>query len=102
MVILHVQAKVKPESVEAFRQATIVNASSSRRTEPGVVRFDVLQQRDDPTRFMLIEVYRNDEAMAAHKETPHYQVWRDTVTPMMAEPRMRTEYANTYPEDKDW
>src|ERR1051325_1003922 len=86
MLIVHVHVHVKPESVEAFKQATLANARASRQ-EPGVARFDVLQQQDDPTRFVLVEIYRDANAAVAHKETPHYPVWRDAVASMMAEPR---------------
>ena len=91
MLIIHVHIRVKPESVEAFKAATIINARESRR-EPGVLRFDIIQQADDPARFVLIEIYRDAAANAAHKETAHYSVWRDTAEPMMAEPRARTTY----------
>jgi len=89
MLIVHVHAHVKPECVEAFREATVENARNSVE-EPGVARFDVIQQADDPTRFILVEVYRTPEAPTQHKETAHYQKWRDAVAPMMAEPRTST------------
>lgn len=101
MLIVHVHVHVKPEFIEAFREATLENARNSFR-EPGIARFDVLQREDDPTRFLLVEVYRNDQAPAAHKETAHYQTWRDAVAPMMAEPRSSVKYANIYPEDTGW
>ncbi|CAG0989199.1 (4S)-4-hydroxy-5-phosphonooxypentane-2,3-dione isomerase [Anaerolineales bacterium] len=101
MNIVHVHVHVKPEFVEAFKQATIQNASNSVK-EPGIARFDVIQQADDPTRFILVEVYKSAEAVAAHKETAHYAKWRDTATGMMAEPRQRVEYANIFPEDAGW
>ncbi len=101
MFIVHVHVHVTPDQVEAFRAATVLNASASRR-EPGVVRFDVVQQRDDATRFVLIEVYRSAEAAAAHKETAHYATWRDSVAPMMAEARQSVRYANVFPEDGGW
>jgi len=91
MLIIHVHVHVKPECVEAFKAATVINARESRR-EPGVLRFDVIQQADDPTRFVLIEIYRDAAANAAHKETAHYPVWRDTVESMMAEARVRKTY----------
>ena len=97
MNIVHVHVHVKPEFVEAFKQATIENASNSVK-EAGVARFDVIQQNDDPTRFILVEVYRSAEAAAAHKETAHYAKWRDTVAEMMAEPRQGIKYANIFPE----
>jgi len=101
MLVVHVHVHVKSESVEAFRQATIVNASSSVR-EPGVARFDVIQQEDDPTRFVLVEVYRTPEAAAQHKETVHYKTWRDTVADMMAEPRNGIKHTNVFPDDPGW
>jgi len=87
---------VLPESVEAFRAASLVNAAASIR-EPGVVRFDVMQETVEPTRFVLFEVYRGQEGAAAHKQTAHYQTWRDTVAPMMAEPRASKSYATVTP-----
>ena len=99
MFIVHVHVHVKPEYVEAFRQATVENARNSVR-EPGVARFDVIQQMDDPTRFVLVEVYRTPEDAGRHKETAHYQVWRDTVEPMMAEPRSSVKYANVFPGEQ--
>ena len=101
MLIVHVYVHVKIESVEAFKSATIENAVNSRK-EPGIARFDVIQQIDDPTRFILVEAYRDDEAPARHKETDHYQLWRDTVAPMMAEPRTNTKSRNISPEETDW
>ena len=101
MHIMHIHIHVKPDSVEAFRQATIANARESVK-EPGIARFDVLQQTDDPTRFVLTEVYRTAEAPARHRETTHYQPWRDTVADMMAEPRARVECANIFPGDEGW
>ena len=93
MLIVLVQVKVKPAGIEAFKQATIENARCSRQ-EPGVARFDVLQQADDPTRFLLIEAYRTAEAPAQHKTTTHYQKWRDTVESLMAEPRTSVKYSD--------
>jgi autoinducer 2-degrading protein len=101
MLIVHVHVHVKPESVEAFKTATLDNARQSIH-ESGIARFDVVQQTDDPTRFVLVEAYRSVEATAAHKETKHYQVWRDTVAPMMAEPRASVKFANVFPEDSQW
>lgn len=101
MLVVHVHARVKPEFVEAFRQASLTNAAASVR-EPGIARFDVIQQADDPTRFLLVEVYRTPEAPAAHKATPHYGVWRDAVAPMMAEPRSSVKYFNVFPADEAW
>ncbi|HNW60989.1 MAG TPA: antibiotic biosynthesis monooxygenase [bacterium] len=101
MLVVHVHVHVKPEQVEAFRAATRENARHSV-AEPGVARFDVLQQNDDPTRFVLVEVYRTPEAPAQHKETAHYALWRDTVAGMMAEPRTSIKYANLFPDDAGW
>ena len=101
MLVVHVYVHVKPECVEAFRDATLENASKSVQ-EPGVARFDVLQQSDDPTRFVLVEVYRTVDDPARHKETAHYQTWRDTVAEMMAEPRSSTKYENVFPDDQGW
>lgn len=97
MPIVHIQIHVKPEAVEAFREATIENARHSVQ-EPGVARFDLVQQSDDPTRFVLIEIYRSPQAAADHKETAHYKLWRDTVADMMAEPRSRVKYAPVFPD----
>lgn len=101
MLIVHVHAHVKPEFVEAFREATLENARNSVQ-EPGIARFDVIQQLDDPTRFVLVEVYRTPDDPARHKETAHYQKWRDTVEEMMAEPRHSVKYANVFPNDAGW
>jgi quinol monooxygenase YgiN len=101
MQIVHVHVKVKPEFVEAFKQATIENASNSVK-EPGIVRFDVIQQTDNPTKFILVEIYRTADAPGAHKETLHYKRWRDAVMQMMAEPRQGIRYVNIFPGDADW
>ena len=97
MLVIHVQVQVKPDYVDAFKSATLTNARESRK-EPGVARFDALQQQDDPTRFVLVEIYRDAAAAAAHKETKHYPVWRDAVAPMMAEPRRSVKYNNLFPD----
>ena len=96
MLIVHVHVHVKSEAVEAFKRATLANAQASVK-EPGIARFDVLQHQDDPTRFVLIEIYRTPEAPAAHKETAHYLTWRDAVAPMMAEPRSSVKFSNVFP-----
>ncbi len=101
MLIVHVFVHVKSDSVDAFAAATLENARNSIR-EPGVVRFDVVQQEDDPTRFLLIEIYRTPEDPARHKETAHYATWRDTVESMMAEPRRSVKYRALFPEDSAW
>ena len=96
MHVIHVHVHVTPDAVEAFRQATVANASQSA-LEPGVARFDVIQQQDDPTRFVLIEIYRNPDGPARHKETAHYQQWRNAVADMMAEPRASLKYQPIFP-----
>jgi (4S)-4-hydroxy-5-phosphonooxypentane-2,3-dione isomerase len=101
LLVVHVHVRVKPEAVEAFRAATVDNASNSVR-EPGVARFDVVQSREDPTRFVLVEAYRNADAPGAHKQTSHYLRWRDTVESMMAEPRTAVRYVNVFPDDRGW
>ncbi|MCC6862589.1 MAG: antibiotic biosynthesis monooxygenase [Bryobacterales bacterium] len=101
MLIVHVHARVKPDFVKAFKQATVENARHSVE-EPGIARFDVIQQAGDPCRFVLVEVYRSEEAAARHKETAHYRAWRDAVAPMMAEPRGSVRYANIFPADEGW
>lgn len=101
MLVVHVHVHVRPEHVEAFKAASLANAQASIQ-EPGIARFDVVQQTDDPARFVLVEVYRDAGAPAAHKETAHYALWRDTVAPMMAEPRRSVKYANVFPGDSGW
>jgi len=101
MFIVHVHVHVKPECVEAFKDASLENARNSVQ-EPGIARFDVVQQLDDPARFVLIEVYRTPEDPARHKATPHYAVWREAVADMMAEPRISVKYANCFPDDSGW
>jgi (4S)-4-hydroxy-5-phosphonooxypentane-2,3-dione isomerase len=101
VLVVFVYVHVKPEFVDAFKAASIANASNSVQ-EPGIARFDVIQQADDPTRFVLVEVYRTQEATVAHKATAHYATWRDAVAGMMAEPRSSTKYANVFPEDAGW
>ena len=101
MLVVHVHVHVKPEFVEPFKQATLANARESIK-EPGIARFDFAQRQDDPTRFVLTEAYRSAEAPAAHKETPHYLVWRDAVAPMMAEPRAAVKFGTVFPEDANW
>ena len=91
MLTVIVQVHVVEEGVQAFREATLKNARASRK-EPGVARFDVVQRSDDPARFVLIEVYRNAGAPGLHKQTAHYQTWRDAVAPLMASPRVSHQY----------
>jgi autoinducer 2-degrading protein len=101
MLVVHVHVHVKPECVEGFKQASVANARESIK-EPCIARFDLVQQQDDPARFVLVEAYRTPEAPAAHKETRHYQTWRDAVAPMMAEPRSSVKFGNLFPEDSAW
>jgi quinol monooxygenase YgiN len=91
-----VEVHVVADGVQAFREASEQNARASRQ-EPGIARFDVLQRKDDPTRFVLVEVYRNEQAPAAHKQTAHYLAWRDTVAPLMASPRVGHQYDDVVP-----
>jgi quinol monooxygenase YgiN len=101
MLVVLVHVHIKPECVEAFRAASLANARNSIQ-EPGIARFDVIQQADDPTRWVLVEVYRTPDAPARHKETAHYAAWRDAVADMMAEPRFGVKYTNAFPEDAGW
>ena len=101
MFIVHVHVQVKADQLEAFQAATVENSRDSVQ-EPGIARFDVIQQQDDPTRFVLVEVYRTAADPARHKETAHYQKWRDTVESMMAKPRSSVKYANVYPDEDGW
>jgi quinol monooxygenase YgiN len=101
MLVVHVHVHVKPEDIDAFKAATLANARASLR-EPGIARFDILQDTDDATRFVLVEVYRDNTAPAAHKTTAHYAVWRDTVATMMASPRTSVKFINVFPPDAQW
>lgn len=101
MLIVHVHVQVKPDRVEAFKAASLNNARLSVQ-EPGIARFDVVQQTDDPTRFVLVEVYRTEDAPAAHKATAHYATWRDAVADMMAAPRQSTKFHNVFPGENGW
>ena len=101
LLVVHVDVAVIPDQIAGFLAATEENAHASRQ-EPGIVRFDVLSDRADPGHVVLVEVYRGEEAAAAHKDTGHYQRWRDIVAPMMAQPRQATRYVNTSPDDADW
>lgn len=101
MIIVHVHVRVLPDTVNAFIDATRENARRSR-LEPGIARFDVVQDQADPTRFVLVEAYRTSDAPAAHKETSHYKAWREAVEPMMAEPRRSERYRAISPEPAEW
>lgn len=91
MLIVHVHVHVKPDQIQAFKDASVENARHSIQ-EPGIACFDLLQDRDDPAKFLLIEIYKTLEDPARHKDTDHYKTWRDTVEPMMAEPRTSVKY----------
>ena len=95
MLIVHVDVNVKPDCVEAFKQATVENAANSVQ-EPGIARFDVVQNNEDPTRFVLVEVYLTADDPARHKETAHYQKWRATVADMMAAPRSSAKFTDVF------
>jgi autoinducer 2-degrading protein len=102
MLVVHVHARVRPGRVGDFLAATLVNAQASLG-EPGVLRFDVIQDQADPEHVVLTEVYRDDDASAAHKLTPHYAVWRDSVAELMAEPRASTRFSAVFPDrDEGW
>jgi len=101
MFIVHVFVHVKDDQVEAFKAASMENARNSVQ-EPGIARFDVIQQQDDSTRFVLVEVYRTPDDPGRHKETDHYQKWRDTVAEMIAEPRSSIKYNNIFPDETGW
>ncbi len=101
MLIVHVHVHLKPEFIAEFKEATTENARHSVK-EPGIARFDVVQQQDDPTRFVLVEAYRTPDAALAHKDTDHYVKWRDAVAPMMAEPRTSVKYSNVFPSSQAW
>lgn len=101
MLIVHVHIYVKPDRIEDFIRASNENASRSIR-EPGIARFDLIQQADDPARFLLVEIYREPDAQARHRETAHYAKWRDEVADMMAEPRRSVKFRNLFPTDENW
>ena len=101
MFIVHVHVNVKPDQIEAFKKASVENAQNSVK-EPGIARFDVIQSQEDPSRFVLVEVYRTKDAPSKHKDTAHYQKWKDTVAPMMAEPRTSGKYDNIFPDENGW
>ena len=101
MLVVHVFVHVKPEKIEEFIAATIENAKNSVK-EPGIARFDFARQKDDSSRFVLVEAYRANDDQAKHRETAHYQKWRDTVEDMMAEPRSSMKYSNVFPDENGW
>ena len=101
MLVVHVHVQVLPAQVDAFIAATRQNAAESLK-EPGVARFDLVQQADDSTRFVLVEAYKTADAPARHKETAHYAAWRDAVAPMMAGPRGSLRFQSLYPDEPRW
>jgi (4S)-4-hydroxy-5-phosphonooxypentane-2,3-dione isomerase len=101
MFILIVNLHVKPEHIDAFREATVENARNSIKEE-GILRFDFLQQTDDPTRFALYEVYRDADAPVKHRETAHFNAWAAKAAQMLAEPRTRATFGNVFPADQNW
>ena len=101
LLVVHVDIAVVPDHLDAFLAATEANAAASRQ-EPGILRFDVLTDRADAGHVVLVEIYADEAAAAAHKETTHYATWRDTVAPMMARPRVGTRYVNASPDDAAW
>ncbi len=101
MHIVHVDIKVKPDAIDAFRMATLENARNSAR-EPGIARFDFLQNAEEPARFTLVEAYRTGDDVARHKQTAHYAAWNEAVASMMAEPRTRQVFTNLFPPDEAW
>jgi len=101
MLIVQVHVHVKKDMIEQFIEATRMNASKSIY-EPGIMRFDIIQEKDDQERFILVEAYRDSDAPAKHKETQHYKEWRETVEPMMAESRKSIKYVNIFPDDNGW
>lgn len=101
MHIVHVQIRVKPEFIDQFREATVENARNSIQEE-GIMQFDFIENKDEPDRFILVEIYRSTEDQLAHRETPHYKVWKNLVADMMAEPRKGIVYQNIFPGDKEW
>jgi autoinducer 2-degrading protein len=101
MLVVHVHVHVKEDKIEEFKKTSIENAQNSIK-EPGIARFDVIQQNDDKSKFVLSEVYRTPEDPAKHKETEHYKKWRDAVENIMAEPRFSVKFTNLFPEDSRW
>jgi quinol monooxygenase YgiN len=101
MIVIHVHVRVLPEAIDSFLTATRANAAASLN-EAGIARFDVVQEADDATRFVLVEAYRDADAVLAHKQTVHYATWRDAVAPLMAEPRTSKKYAGVFPADGAW
>lgn len=100
MIVTLVHIKVRPGAEEAFLTATLENARASNR-EPGIARFDVLRESEDPGRFLLVEAYRDAEAPARHKETAHYLRWKEIAEPLLAEPRTRETFEGVYVPERN-
>jgi (4S)-4-hydroxy-5-phosphonooxypentane-2,3-dione isomerase len=96
MLVVHVHVRIRPERIGDFLAATVINARASL-AEPGVLRFDIIQDQADPAHVVLVEIYRDGEASAAHKLTQHYATWRDAVADMMAAPRESVRYSAVFP-----
>jgi (4S)-4-hydroxy-5-phosphonooxypentane-2,3-dione isomerase len=101
MLVVHVHVHVKPEDLDEFIVETRLNAAASLE-EPGVRRFDVLQEEAEATHVVLNEVYVDSSAADAHKQTAHYARWRDAVAGMMARPRSSTRFAAVFPAEDGW
>jgi (4S)-4-hydroxy-5-phosphonooxypentane-2,3-dione isomerase len=101
MIIVNIYIHSKESMIDAFKEANIKNARNSIM-EPGILRFDVLQQEDDPSRFLLVEIYKNEKAISAHKETEHYAEWLKVAEPMLVESRVKTVYKNLFPDENGW
>ena len=101
MLVVHVYIEVKPNRIKDFIEASIMNARESLK-EPGIARFDLLQDKENPRKFVLNEVYRTNEAPASHKQTAHYKQWNEAVAEMMAGARKKRIYDNVFPQDGEW
>lgn len=102
MIILHVTIQVKPEHVSEFLEIVRYDAEHSEKDEPGCLRFDVSRDRDDPNRFYLYEVYRDQAAFEAHRQTPHFKEYFEKSQPWLAAPAERRFGTNVVPTDFDW
>ncbi len=101
MIIVSVYVSVKQQMTEEFIRATKENAKNSIN-EPGIIRFDFIRQADSPSDFLLLEVYKNEDAISRHKQTAHYNKWKNTVEDMMSVPRKSIKYTNIFPDEVNW
>ena len=101
MIIVNVFVSVKPEMTEEFIKATKENAKNSIN-EPGIIRFDFIRQADSSSDFLLVEAYKNEDAISRHKQTAHYNIWKNTVENMMSAPRKSIKYINVFPDEANW